>query len=265
MSKLALLKQWFKDHKGTVTAFSGGVDSSLVLYVSKLVLGDAALGLISNSESLKSKDFKVATDFCKTHHIHLEVIKTSELEDPNYTANPANRCFFCKTHLYEAMVSIIQDRYPEYTILNGTNYDDLGDYRPGLEAAKNHQIKSPLAELNITKAEVIEMAKALGLETASKPPSPCLSSRIPYGTRVNNERLKQIEHAEYVLNRFGFQNVRVRYKGEEASVEVPINELEALKSQFNPITEAIKAIGFSKVTLDEEGFVSGKLNRVLNE
>ncbi|WP_179352098.1 ATP-dependent sacrificial sulfur transferase LarE [Winogradskyella vidalii] len=264
MSKLALLKQWFKDHKGTVTAFSGGVDSSLVLYVSKLVLGDAAIGLISNSESLKAKDFKIATDFCKAHDINLHVIKTDELSDPNYTANPANRCFFCKTHLYEAMVDIIKEEYPDYTILNGTNLDDLGDYRPGLDAAKNHQIRSPLAELEINKEEVIAMADALGLETAFKPPSPCLSSRIPYGTAVNNERLKQIEHAEYVLNRYGFTNVRVRYKGEEASIEVPITELDALQSKFNDINNEIKALGFSKVTIDEEGFVSGKLNRVLN-
>lgn len=264
MSKLALLKQWFKDHKGTVTAFSGGVDSSLVLYVSKLVLGDAAIGLISNSESLKAKDFKIATDFCKAHDINLHVIKTDELSDPNYTANPANRCFFCKTHLYEAMVDIIKEEYPDYTILNGTNLDDLGDYRPGLDAAKNHQIRSPLAELEINKEEVIAMADALGLETALKPPSPCLSSRIPYGTAVNNERLKQIEHAEYILNQFGFHNVRVRYLGEEASVEVPASEIEALENQFEDISNGIKALGFSKVNIDKEGFVSGKLNRVLN-
>jgi len=264
MQKLTLLKNWFKDHKGTVTAFSGGVDSSLVLYVSKLVLGDRAMGLISNSESLKSKDFEIATDFCQKHGIDLRVIKTEELKDPNYTSNPANRCFFCKTHLYEAMVDIIRSEYPEYTILNGTNLDDLGDYRPGLEAAKNHQIRSPLAELKINKKEVIEMADALGLETAFKPPSPCLSSRIPYGTSVNNERLKQIEQAEYVLNQFGFFNVRVRYKGAEASIEVPIIEKEMLKGQFKEIAKEIKALGFSKVTIDEEGFVSGKLNRVLH-
>lgn len=264
MTKLTLLKNWFKDHKGTVTAFSGGVDSSLVLYVSKLVLGEQAIGLISNSESLKSKDFEIATGFCKTNDIQLRVIKTDELNDPNYTSNPTNRCFFCKTHLYEAMVDIIRDEYPEYTILNGTNLDDLGDYRPGLEAAKNHQIRSPLAELKITKKEVIEMAEALGLETASKPPSPCLSSRIPYGTAVNNERLKQIEQAEYILNQFGFQNVRVRYLDDTASIEVPVSDIETLENQFDEISDNIKALGFLNVNIDKEGFVSGKLNRVLN-
>lgn len=265
MSKLELLKKWFKDHQGTVTAFSGGVDSSLVLFVSKMVLGENGIGLISNSESLKSKDFEVAIDFCTAHNIELEVIKTDELNDSNYTANPANRCFFCKNHLYEAMVEIIQNKYPAYTILNGTNLDDLGDYRPGLIAAEKHQIRSPLAELRISKKEVIEMAEALGLETALKPPSPCLSSRIPYGTQVNIERLRQIEQAEYILNNFGFHNVRVRYRGDEASIEVPSNEIPSLESQFENISKEIKELGFFKVEVDLEGFVSGKLNRVLNE
>lgn len=264
MSKLVLLKKWFENHKGTVTAFSGGVDSSLVLYVSKMVLGDKGIGLISNSESLKAKDFDVATAFCQKHKIKLEVIKTEELNDPNYASNPANRCFFCKNHLYEAMVDILRSSYPDYTILNGTNLDDLGDYRPGQKAAKIHQIRSPLAELQISKKEVIKMADALGLETAFKPPSPCLSSRIPYGIVVNNERLRQIEQAEYILNDFGFFDVRVRYKGEEASIEVPVSEIAGLKNRFGEISHGIRALGFSKVRIDEEGFVSGKLNRVLN-
>ena len=156
--KLTLLKNWFKNHKGTVTAFSGGVDSSLVLYVSNLVLRENAIGLISNSESLKSKDFVIASSFCENHNIKLEIIKTDELNDTNYTANPSNRCFFCKNHLYEAMIDLIRVKYPTFTIINGTNFDDLGDYRPGLEAANIHQIKSPLVELKITKKEVIEMA-----------------------------------------------------------------------------------------------------------
>lgn len=265
MKKLELLKKWFENHKGTVTAFSGGVDSSLVLYVSNLVQGENGIGLISNSESLKSKDFEVALIFCRTHNIKLDVIKTEELKDSNYTSNPANRCFFCKNHLYEAMVDIIQDKYPGYTILNGTNLDDLGDYRPGLQAAEKYGIRSPLAELRISKREVIEMAAELGLETASKPPSPCLSSRIPYGTQVNTTKLRQIEQAEYILNDFGFDHVRVRHRGDEASIEVPSDEIPSLESQFEEISQEIRELGFLKVRLDTEGFVSGKLNRVLNE
>lgn len=263
--KLENLKNWFKNHKGTVTAFSGGVDSSLVLYVSKLVLRENAVGLISNSESLKKKDFNIASSFCKHHDIQLEVIKTNELSDPNYTANPSNRCFFCKNHLYEAMVDIIQSKYPDATILNGTNLDDLGDYRPGLQAAKLHHIRSPLVELKISKKEVIEMANYLGLETANKPPSPCLSSRIPYGTSVNTNRLQQIENAEYLLNSFGFDQVRVRYKEDIASIEVPYSQIESLNKQFQEISKGIKTFGFNEVVIDQEGFVSGKLNRVLHE
>jgi len=263
-SKLLLLKNWFKHQQGTVTAFSGGVDSSLVLYISNLVLEDKAIGLISNSESLKTKDFEIASSFCTNHGIELEVIKTNELNDPNYTSNPSNRCFFCKNHLYEAMTDIIMEKYPDYTIINGTNYDDLGDYRPGLQAAESHLIRSPLVELKISKKEVIEMANELGLETANKPPSPCLSSRIPYGTEVNNQRLKQIENAEYFLNDLGFNQVRVRNNGDEASIEVPISEMENLIEKFEYISLGIKNLGFKKVRIDKEGFVSGKLNRVLN-
>ena len=265
MSKLLLLKKWFEDHQGTVTAFSGGVDSSLVLFVSHMVLGDKALGLISNSESLKSRDFGEAISFCESYGIQLEVVKTAELSDPNYTANPANRCFFCKNHLYETMVDLISEHYPTYTILNGTNKDDLGDYRPGLQAAKLHRIRSPLAELEISKKEVIEMANHLGLPNAYKPPSPCLSSRIPYGTEVNSDRLRQIEEAEYVLNSYGFFQVRVRYRGKTASVEVPNADIEKLQKHIKEIEKRLQEVGFSTVEVDMEGFVSGKLNRVLNE
>ena len=264
-TKLNLLKKWFKNHQGTVTAFSGGVDSSLVLYVSKLVLKENAVGLISNSESLKSKDFEIASSFCEHHNILLEVIKTNELNDPNYTSNPSNRCFFCKNHLYQEMIDVIKRKYPKFTILNGTNFDDLGDYRPGLKAAEIHQINSPLAELKINKKEVIEMANSLGLETANKPPSPCLSSRIPYGIIVNNERLKQIEKAEDFLNSFGFNQVRVRHRKSIASIEVPSNEIESLNKQFYEISKGIKAFGFKDVIIDSEGFISGKLNRVLHD
>ena len=257
------LKGWFQNHKGTVTAFSGGVDSSLVLFVSKLVLDNKGVGLISNSESLKSRDFIEAIEFCDEHDVLLEVIKTNEINDSNYTSNPANRCFFCKNHLYESMIDLIQVKYPGYTILNGTNLDDLGDYRPGLQAAKNHQIRSPLVELKIDKKMVIEMADYLGLKSVYKPPSPCLSSRIPYGTPVNANRLKQIEKAEYILNEYGFMQVRVRHYGSTASIEVPIQQMDSLQLVFGNVSEEIKKLGFTQVLVDKEGLVSGKLNKAI--
>ncbi|MBX2872390.1 MAG: ATP-dependent sacrificial sulfur transferase LarE [Saprospiraceae bacterium] len=265
MQELSQLKQWFAQHTSSITAFSGGVDSALVLYVSHLVLGEKAIGLISNSESLKSKDFQVALDFCQQYGIHLEVIKTQELQDPNYFQNPANRCFYCKNHLYEAMIEVVQSRYPGYVLLNGTNHDDLGDYRPGIQASKVHSIVSPLAELGFTKKTVIELAAYLGLPNAFKPPSPCLSSRIPYGTAVTEARLKQIEKAEYLLQRYGFEQVRVRHHGSRASIEVPTGEVAKLRLQLPAIKEGLQLLGFEVVEIDEEGFVSGKLNRALHE
>ena len=264
MLKLSLLKRWFEEQKGTVTAFSGGVDSSVVLYVSRLVLGDKGIGIISNSESLKSNDFLGAKEFCKKYDIILKVIKTKEIDNPNYIANPSNRCFFCKNHLYKDMLAIVYKTYPGFTVLNGTNSDDLGDHRPGLEAAKNHMIRSPLAELDINKKEVIEMAKYLGLETATKPASPCLSSRLPYGSKVTNTKLRQIEKAENILNDIGFKNVRVRHYGAKASIEVPYEQIDELKSRIAGVLHVFREIGFTKVEIDNEGLVSGKLNRVLD-
>lgn len=265
MTQLNSLKNWFGRHKATITAFSGGVDSSLVLYVSYMVLGKKGIGLISNSESLKSKDFQEAVQFCEKYGIQLEIIKTEEIQDPQYTANPVNRCFFCKNHLYEAMIDMVQKKYQGYTIINGTNFDDLGDYRPGIEASKLYNIQSPLAELKIRKPEVIAMANYLGLPNAFKPPSPCLSSRIPYGTAVTAQRLKKIEEAEFLLNQYGFHHVRVRYRGEMASIEVPEDQIPVLKTHLAPISLGIRSLGFKKVVIDEEGFVSGKLNRVIHE
>jgi len=264
MLKLGLLKKWFEEHEGTVTAFSGGVDSSVVLYVSKLVLGDKGIGIISNSESLKTNDFLGAKEFCDKYDITLNIIKTKEIDDPNYIANPSNRCFFCKNHLYKDMLAIVKKTYPGFTVLNGTNSDDLGDYRPGLEAAKNHLIRSPLAELDINKKEVYEIAKFLNLETAAKPASPCLSSRLPYGSKVTNTKLRQIEKAENILNDIGFKNVRVRHYGEKASIEVPYEQIAALKSKFSSVSHLFQEIGFLKTEIDNEGLVSGKLNRVLD-
>lgn len=265
MQKLNQLKEWFSKQQATITAFSGGVDSSLVLYVSHLVLGQNAIGLISNSESLKSKDFRIAMDFCRKYGIQLEVIKTEELQDPNYAQNPANRCFYCKNHLYQAMVEIVQERYPNHTLLNGTNRDDLGDYRPGIQASKLHGISSPLAELGFTKEMVVKLAAQLGLPNAYKPPSPCLSSRIPYGTAVTEERLAQVEKAEDLLNQYGFKQVRVRHYGKRASIEVPHHQLSELQKQFPAIADGLALIGFHSIDIDQEGFVSGKLNRALHE
>ncbi|MCB0686907.1 MAG: ATP-dependent sacrificial sulfur transferase LarE [Saprospiraceae bacterium] len=262
--KLQQLEKWYQNFEGTITAFSGGIDSALVLYTSHLFLGNRAVGCISISPSLKRKDYAEAIQFCEDYGIHLEIIETREIQDENYYSNPANRCYFCKSHLYTDL-SQVQQKYPGYAILNGTNRDDFKDYRPGLQAAAEHAIQSPLVECNFTKADVRALAKFYGLPNWNKPASPCLSSRVPYGDFITPEKLKQIEVAEGILNSYGFVDVRVRHYGSEAKIEVPSNELHRLRSYQDEITKAFAEIGFSSCRIDDEGLVSGKLNRALNK
>jgi uncharacterized protein len=256
------LSDWFDPLSGSITAFSGGVDSALVLYLSKQFLGEQALGCISVSPSLKRKDRDEAIAFCERYDIALRLIETREIDDAGYAANPPDRCWYCKTHLYRDLTAIA-DRHPGYALLNGTNSDDLGDYRPGLRAATAFEVRSPLAECGITKAEVRALARHFGLPNHDKPASPCLSSRVPYGEPVSIEKLGQIEAAEGVLNRRGFIDVRVRHFGAEARIEVPGTDIARLRADFATIATEIEALGFERCSLDEEGLVSGKLNRVL--
>lgn len=256
------LEQWFAKHTGTITAFSGGVDSSLVLYLSHRFLGDRAIGCISISPSLKRKDYSEAIEFCEQFGISLEIIETKETEDTNYLANPSNRCYFCKSHLYSDLVKL-KEQFPGYTLLNGTNKDDYRDYRPGIKAANEHEIRSPLADCGLKKADVRALAKHFGLPNWDKPASPCLSSRVPYGDFITPYKLKQIEDAESFLNTLGFLEVRVRHYGQEARIEVPFEEVDRLKSRLDRIKAAFKNFGFDSCRVDPEGLVSGKLNRAL--
>ncbi len=258
------IKNWFDGFPGTIIAFSGGIDSALVLYLSRKYLGKGrTIGVISNSESLKNKDYQLAIDFARKNDIHLETIYTHELADSNYNTNPSNRCYFCKTHLYNA-IDRVKNKYPGYIVLNGTNKDDFSDYRPGMQAADENDIRSPLADLGIGKSEIRELAKQFGIPFWDKPASPCLSSRFPYGNSITENKLDQIEHAEDYLNELGFKNVRVRHYDKVCKIEVPVSELNLLKDHFGVIEKKIKSIGFTSCVIDEEGLVSGKLNKVLN-
>ena len=256
-------RKWFEQFQGSITAFSGGIDSALVLFLSRKFLGKSnAIGVISKSESLKGTDYELALDFAKKNDIVLETVYTNELADSNYNANPSNRCYFCKTHLYTTLETT-KKKYPKFTVLNGTNKDDASDYRPGLQAASENEVRSPLAELGITKNEVREMAKEFGIPFWDKPASPCLSSRIPYGSEVTKTKLQQIENAETILNESGFNQVRVRHFGKMCKIEVPVIQLEELIGCFNEISSKIKKLGFSECQIDNEGLVSGKLNRLI--
>ncbi len=261
---LTKIELWFKQIPGTITAFSGGIDSALVLFLSRKYLGhDRTVGVISKSESLKNKDYTLALDFARENDINLETIYTEELKDSNYNTNPADRCYFCKTHLYYAL-SKVKECHPNYVVLNGTNRDDLGDYRPGLIAAIENGVRSPLVELGINKDQVRSLAKHFGIPFWDKPSSPCLSSRIPYGNMVSMIKLEQIEKAEGILNGFGFNDVRVRHFDETCKIEVPLTQLDLLRDLSSRIIPLLRDLGFNNCIIEEEGLISGNLNRMLN-
>jgi len=259
--KLLKLENWFKEQPGSIVAFSGGIDSSLLLFLARRFQGrKAAIGVISNSESLKRKDLQLAQSFSKQFDILLEVIETHELEDDRYNQNPVDRCYFCKEHLYTDLQAISK-KYPGFPVLNGTNTDDYGDYRPGMKAAVKYEVLSPLADCGITKEEIREIARHFELPNWDKPASPCLSSRIPYTHSITKKKLVEIEQAENLLNSFGFADVRVRHYGDHGKVEVRKEEIPRLLEMKDSVMEKIRQIGFPEVVIDEEGLVSGKLNR----
>jgi uncharacterized protein len=261
--KLEELEFWFKEQPGSIVAFSGGIDSSLLLFLARKWQGrEAAVGVISDSESLKRKDFELAQSFSKQFDIVLEVIETRELEDERYNENPIDRCFFCKEHLYTDLQAICE-KYPGFPVLNGTNVDDYGDYRPGMKAATLYEVRSPLADCKITKEEIREIARHFELPNWNKPASPCLSSRIPYSHSITRKKLVEIEQAEDLLNSFGFDDVRVRHYGDHGKIEVRKEDLPRLKEMKESVVGKIKEIGFPRVMIDEEGLVSGKMNRVI--
>jgi len=262
--KLDLLEAWFAKRKGSIVAFSGGVDSSLVLFFARRFQGkEKAIGVISNSESLKNRDFNLAKSFCELFDIQLNVIKTEELSDLRYSQNPFNRCFYCKDHLYQDLQKL-KLHYRDFDILSGTNFDDLGDYRPGLEAAKKNQVNAPLVDCKISKEDIRTLARYFNLPNWNKPASPCLSSRIPYNQAVTESKLRQIEAAEDMLNRYGFEEVRVRHFDTFAKIEVQISDIDKLVTIKDIVIMEMKKIGFERIEIDQEGLVSGKLNRILN-
>jgi len=263
--KLLKLEKWFREQPGSIVAFSGGIDSSLLLFLARRWQGrPAAIGVISDSESLKRKDFQLAQSLSSQFDIILEIIETHELEDERYNQNPVDRCYFCKDHLYTDLQKISK-KYPGFPVLNGTNADDHGDYRPGMKAATEYQVLAPLSDCGITKEEIREIAHYFELPNWNKPASPCLSSRIPYAHSITKKKLVEIEEAENLLNSFGFEDVRVRHYGDHGKIEVRSEEVPRLLEMKASVVEKIREIGFPEVVIDEEGLVSGKLNRQISK
>ncbi len=246
-----------------LVAFSGGVDSSLVAYAAHQVLGDRALAVTSKTVSLKRRDLALAAQLAADWRMRHQVIETDEITKEEYRKNPVNRCFHCKTSLYSEMTHVAEET--GYTIiLNGTNLDDLGDHRPGLVAANNFQVRSPLVEAGFRKADIRAVARALGLANADKPQAACLSSRFPYGTAITEALLAQVETAEDVLADAGFSQFRVRHHGDVARLELLPEEFPRLFEQHAEIEQAIRAAGYRYVALDLKGFRSGSLNDALS-
>ncbi|RQR50033.1 ATP-dependent sacrificial sulfur transferase LarE [Burkholderia sp. Bp9140] len=244
---------------GALVALSGGVDSTLVACIASQELGAKAIAVTSGSRSLKRDDLQLACNITSDWGMQHLVIETDELDHADYARNPVNRCYYCKSTLYTEMRRIAGDRRIHW-ILNGTNVDDLGDHRPGLLAAEEQQVRSPLVECGIRKAEIREIAAHLGLKNAGKPQAACLSSRIPYGTPVTAELLDRIERAESALSTIGFTQFRVRHHGEVARLELIPTEFQMAVERRSTIVDALKALGYQFISLDLQGFRSGALN-----
>ncbi len=257
------LETWFSGCPDAAVALSGGVDSSLVAYLARKSLGrEATTAYLADSASLKRRDFQIAVEFCSEHDISLVVMKTKELENPKYAANPADRCYFCKTTLYSEMSRLLA-KDGSVWLLNGTNTEDLGDYRPGLQAGDESDVRSPLSECGINKAMVRSFSQSFGLTCWDKPASPCLSSRIPYGESVTEKKLGRIEAGEELLEALGFEVARVRHYEDMAVLEVERDRLADLTEHLPRIEKEFRRLGFGAVKIDSEGFVTGKLNRSL--
>jgi uncharacterized protein len=247
-----------------VLAYSGGVDSTFLLCALKNS-GIRTLAVTASSPSVPSDDIKTAAEMALTLGAEHLVVESAEMSDENYLKNPTDRCFYCKSGLFKKLSGIASEKGYLH-LLDGSSADDAGDYRPGLKAREKHGVLSPLMEAGLGKTEIRALSKLKNLSTWDRPASPCLSSRLPYGERITAEALSMIQRAEDALRALGFKELRVRKVGDTARIEVPAAEI----SQFmddgvrDGIVDSLRAIGFLYVTLDLEGFKSGKLNRVID-
>ncbi len=262
--KYEKLQSLFRKMGSVAVAYSGGVDSALVLAVAYSVLNGKTLAVTGNSASLAQRELTAATNLAKTLGVAHHVIETEEVATPEYAANPVNRCYYCKSELYSKLQEIADQHHLKH-IVNGTNVDDLGDHRPGLVSAREANVRSPLCEAGITKQDVRDLARQLGLPVWDKPAMPCLSSRIPYEQAVTPEKLAMVEQAEDFLISLSFKQLRVRHFGESARIELLQEDLPRFYKEnlFEPVHKRFLEIGFKEVTVDSEGFRSGRLNEAV--
>jgi pyridinium-3,5-biscarboxylic acid mononucleotide sulfurtransferase len=263
-AKAGRLREILSGYQSILIAFSGGVDSTYLAVAAAEAVGNRALAVTADSPSYPDTHRQLALSIARDFGFPHEVIHTAELDRPEYRANPANRCYYCKDELYGRLATLARERGIA-VIVDGNNADDRGDYRPGRQAAREHGVRSPLDEAELTKDDIRALAREAGLESWNEPASACLSSRIPYGHEVTDERLRQIERAEMVLRELGFRIFRVRHHDATARLEIAKAEMaRALDPGINTqLVASLKALGYQYVSLDLQGYRLGSLNEAL--
>lgn len=264
--KLAALRKRFQEMETVLIAFSAGVDSTFLAAVAHQELGRRAVAITATSPSFPERELEEACALAQSLGFQHRVIRSNELADPNYANNPQSRCYHCKTELY-GLIRDIADREGFEHVVDGTNADDLQDYRPGRKAAKEKRVESPLQELGFTKEEIRRASRALSLPTSEKPAFSCLASRFPYGVTITEEGLKSVDRAETALRELGFSGLRVRAHGDVARIELPADQIQRAVSVplRDTITQKVKMAGFRYVSLDLQGYRSGSLNEVFKK
>jgi pyridinium-3,5-biscarboxylic acid mononucleotide sulfurtransferase len=262
------LNAYFKAQQHAIIAYSGGVDSALLAFAAHRALGDDMVAVLADSPSLARREYRFAVNFAQTHGLPLTIIRTREVENPNYQVNQSDRCYHCKKALFEKIEAIREQiqgtsGVVAWPISYGVNMDDLGDFRPGIQAAGEASIQAPYVELEFSKKTIRSICAYYHLEVADKPAMPCMASRIAYGEEVTEEKLNQVEKAEDFLYDLGLRVLRVRHHGDTARIEVPPENFATILNNQEAIRQKFHDLGFVYVSLDLDGFKSGSLNAVL--
>lgn len=264
MNKLQNLIDWFEDKNKAIIALSGGVDSALVAYAAFQKLGDSAIAVTADYKTLSKEELETAKRVCSEIGIKQILLDYDELQNEEFVKNDSNRCFHCRSELSDHLIALAKKHNVEF-IVDGTNLDDLGDYRPGIEALKKNGVRSPLVETGFTKNEIRSTAKLVGLSVYDKPSNSCLASRIPWGQRITSEKLIRIELGETIVKQItNLKQVRVRDLDGMAKIEVDKDKISIFEDKLNEITLKLKILGFSSVEVDPDGYRPGKINVIID-